>query len=236
MKTNPIIGLFANIDNEKTASVYGAYSRAIECAGGLPVLLPWVEDEKTIASFLSMCDGIFFTGGADLDPERYGEEKKELCGALSPYRDAVEFAAMPIALQLDKPILAVCRGAQLLNAVCGGTLYQDIPSELSETLLHRQTEDKFSPSHAVDILPETPLFALVGKSRMAANSFHHQAMKKIGEGLCVMARASDGIVEAMYMPKKRYVRAYQWHPERLCMTDADNRILFENFVLAAKGE
>jgi putative glutamine amidotransferase len=71
---------------------------------------------------------------------------------------------------------------------------------------------------------------------MAANSFHHQAMKKIGEGLCVMARASDGIVEAMYMPKKRYVRAYQWHPERLCMTDADNRILFEDFVLAAKGE
>jgi putative glutamine amidotransferase len=133
-------------------------------------------------------------------------------------------------METEKPVLGICRGAQLINIALGGTLYQDLPTELPTEISHRQTEPKFSPAHSVKILADTPLYDLVQKDRMTANSFHHQAVKTLGKGLELMALADDGVVEAFYLPGERYLRAYQWHPERLFAIDSDNRLLFEDFT------
>lgn len=226
----PIIGIFAEIDEEKKSGVMYPYVSAIEKSGGLPLLIPYVEDEETLDALLALCNGFFFTGGVDIDPHRYGEEIKDTCGELQIHRDDLEFRALKKAMETEKPVLGICRGAQLINIALGGTLYQDLPTELPTEISHRQTEPKFSPAHSVKILADTPLYDLVKKDRMTANSFHHQAVKKLGKGLSLMALADDGVVEAFYQPGERYLRAYQWHPERLFAIDADNRLLFEDFI------
>ena len=115
-----------------------------------------------------------------------------------------------------QPIMGICRGCQLINVAMDGTLYQDIPSELNTNILHKQTEPKNQPSHSVTIKRGTPLFELIGNDKMTANSFHHQAVKQMGKDLKSMAVADDGIIETLYCESEQYIRAYQWHPERLC--------------------
>ena len=232
---NPIIGILAEVDDERLTCVLPTYIHAIEAAGGLPLLLPYVENIETVADFTRRCDGFCFTGGMDVDPARYGEAIKPACGTIQRYRDDLEFRVLGEVLKADKPILAICRGAQLINVAFGGTLYQDLPSEYDTPIPHRQSEGKFEPSHPILVEQGTPLFALVGKTSMTGNSFHHQAIKDLGDGLEIMARAEDGIVEAVWSPKMRYLRAYQWHPERLYDLDADNRSIFENFVLETRN-
>ena len=121
---------------------------------------------------------------------------------------------------------------QLINVALGGTLHQDITSEVKNSIVHRQIEPKYSPSHEVNITKGTPLHALVNKIRMPANSFHHQCIKALGNGLSVMATADDGIIEAVYSTEDRYLRAYQWHPERLYVSNSLNRSLFDDFIEA----
>lgn len=227
-----IIGILAEVDSDFNTRVQPPYIKAIELAGGLPVLLPYVSDEETIESFISICDGFFFTGGADVDPKRYGEQPKSTCGDIQYNRDTLEFKVFEKVINTSKPILAICRGAQLVNVALGGTLYQDIPTEIDTSISHRQTEPKFSPSHDVSVIENTPLYTLVGVERIKGNSFHHQSIKTLGKGLEIMALASDGVVEAAYLSGERYLRAYQWHPERLCASDKHNRLIFDDFIKA----
>lgn len=226
----PIIGILAEIDNEFSTRVQKPYISAIEKSGGLPILLPYVTDDETIESFISICDGFFFTGGADIDPQRYGEKAKATCGEIQVNRDELEFKVFQKVINTSKPIIAICRGAQLVNAALGGTLYQDIPSEIDTQILHRQIEPKFSPSHDVQVIANTPLYEIVGTDRIKGNSFHHQAIKTLGYGLEIMAVADDGIIEAVYSKGKQYLRAYQWHPERLRESDKHNRLIFDDFL------
>jgi putative glutamine amidotransferase len=137
-------------------------------------------------------------------------------------------------LASGKPILGICRGGQLINVALGGTLWQDLPSQFPSEIHHVQKEEKFATSHSVSILPDTPLAAITGKNRITANSFHHQAAHKLGEGLRVMALADDGVVEAMYLPGHPFLWALQWHPERIYDIDADARALFTSFIEACK--
>ncbi len=232
----PIIGLLAEVDDERATRVMSTYVRAIEKSGGAPFLLPYVEGEEVVRHLALLCDGFLFTGGADISPMRYGEKAKESCGKIQLYRDDLEFRMFAQIYQTKKPILAICRGAQLVNVALGGTLFQDIPSECPSEIPHRQAEPKFSFSHSVSIQRDTPLYALIGKERMRANSFHHQAIKKLGSGLSVMAIADDGVIEAVYSTENRYLRAYQWHPERLCERCEDNKLLFENFIRACAAK
>ncbi len=229
----PIIVVTSSTVDEECSKVLHTYISAIEDSGGVPLLLPYVEKEETLDAYLSLCDGVLFTGGADVSPHLYGEDPHSASGPFQPLRDAVEVSFAHKVLATDKPVMAICRGAQLLNAVLGGTLYQDIPSVLSTDLSHRQSEPKTSPSHGIEIIENTPLFSLIGKACMCGNSFHHQAIKTLGRGLSVMARAADGIVEAVYATDRPYLRAYQWHPERLCRIDGDNRKLFDDFIHTA---
>ncbi|MBQ8214606.1 MAG: gamma-glutamyl-gamma-aminobutyrate hydrolase family protein [Clostridia bacterium] len=231
----PIIGILAEVDEVCNNKVQNSYICAIERSEGLPVLLPYVAREETVEQFVSFCNGIFFTGGADIEPRRYGEKIKSTCGSIKPYRDELEFKVLKKAIAQKKPILAICRGIQLVNVALGGTLYQDISTEIQTELLHRQTEPKNMPSHEVNVMENTPLHELVGGAgRITANSFHHQAIKNLGEGLAVMATADDGMVEAVYLQNGQYLRAYQWHPERLCDIDEDNRRIFADFIEACR--
>ena len=226
----PIIGMLVTVDNEGTVNAIRPYADAILQSGGVPVILPYTTDDAVIARYVALCDGFCFTGGLDVNPVHYGEEVSPVCGEIQPLRDELELAVFRTAFHADKPLLGICRGAQLFNVALGGTLIQDLPSERPSPIAHRQVEEKFSPSHEVCILPDTPLHALTGTPRMTANSFHHQAVKQLGDGLLPMAHADDGVIEGFYHPTARYLRAYQWHPERLFEKDAQNCAIFANFI------
>ena len=228
----PIIGVLAEVDTELVCKVNNAYINAIEKSGGVPVLLPYVQDKATLDAFVTKCDGFFFTGGADVAPSRYGEEIKDTCGVIQYRRDELDFAMLERVLDSRKPILAVCRGAQLVNVALGGTLYQDIPTEVDTNTVHRQSEPKNVFSHSVRTVENTPLSTLLGMETIPVNSFHHQAIKMLGNGLEVMALADDGIIEAVYRTGTQYLRAYQWHPEGLFENDIYSRLIFSDFIKA----
>ena len=227
--------MLAEIDNELSTRVQNPYIYAIERSGGIPILFPYVGDGETIEHLVDSCNGFFFTGGADIAPKRYGEEAKDNIGDIQEHRDEFEFNVFQRVIKTSKPILAICRGAQLVNVALGGTLYQDIPSEVQTKILHRQIEPKFSHSHDVRIMINTPLYEMMKAERIKVNSFHHQAIKTLGEGLEIMALAEDGIIEAVYSSGRQYIRAYQWHPERLFETDTQSRIIFEDFIYNCKS-
>ena len=230
----PIIGLSAVVDGEKRNSLFSAYTDAINSVGGLAIILPYTDNESVLSEYAELCDGFLFTGGADVDPAIYGEEILPECGEIQKYRDEYELKLFPLILKKKKPSMFICRGCQVLNVALGGTLYQDIGAQYKTDILHSQKEPKTASSHGVNIISETPLSELIGKQRMTANSFHHQAVKDVGCGLKVMARADDGIIEALYGTGDTYLRAYQWHPERLAGISGENNALFEDFIKAAK--
>lgn len=230
----PIIAVTPSVDLDGNTSILRAYITSIEDAGATPVLLPYTKNIGTLISFIDLCDGICLTGGIDIDPKRYFEEKMSWCNDTQDNRDVFDLSVFALAIQKNKPIIGICRGAQLINVALEGTLYQDIKAQTNTSILHTQTEPKFEHSHEVKIVENTPLFELLGKDRIRINSFHHQAIKTLGEGLRVMALADDGIIEAIYLPNYPYLRAYQWHPERIYQKDENQKRLFEDFILACK--
>ena len=199
------------------------------------MLLPYVERDDVIGSFISSVDGIMLSGGVDVDPSRYGEKMKPVCGMLSLPRDELEFKAIAIALEMKKPILGICRGAQVINVALGGTLYQDIRAEAETDIIHRQKEGVHEHSHCINVNIYSPFGAICDLKRIRINSFHHQAVNKLGAGLRVMATADDGIIEAFYLENYGYLRGYQWHPERLFDVDPVERRIFEEFIEASKN-
>lgn len=229
----PKIGLIVNVEQDLRINMHGAYGLAIAGSGGVPLVLPYIESEEIIDEFIDLCDGFLFTGGVDVEPCYYGEEKKNTCGETEPFRDKLEMAVIKRVIEKDKPILGICRGLQLINVAMGGTLYQDIPTEFETEMHHKQTEAQNEPSHPILVEEGTPLENVVGKRIITGNSFHHQAIKVLADGLAVSARASDGIVEGVYAPDKKYLRGYQWHPERLYRFE-DNKALFDDFINACK--
>lgn len=230
----PRIGLLAEIKEEGYTGAKNSYSAAIEAAGGIPFILPYSEREETLVDYAASMDGFVFTGGADIDPKYFGEEIKETCGKIFPLRDTFESRMFEKITETKKPILGICRGMQVINVFLGGTLFQDIDTEYETNLAHRQPLPNTEPWHDILVLPDTKLFALVGKARMVGNSFHHQAIKTLANGLTCTAKAEDGIIEAYTADNYPYLAAYQWHPERLCAFDMDNHGLFTNFIEACK--
>ena len=226
----PLIGVMGIIDDDKTLTLGFTYVDCIEKSGGVPVVFPYVSNDETMDEFVRLCDGFCFSGGKDVEPNRYGERVKDGCGIIHKHRDELEFKVFKKALSAQKPILGICRGAQVVNVALGGSLYQDIPTECPSRIAHRQTQAKTEPSHAINVVENTPLHALTGKLRIDGNSFHHQAIQNLGNGLAVMATADDGIIEAIYSLRERYIRAYQWHPERLYAFGEDNKKIFDDFI------
>lgn len=230
----PIIGVTPSVDEENhRCVVQPGYLESIDRAGGLPLMLPLTDREEDIARFLEICDGFLFVGGPDIEPWRYGQELLPECGARNIQRDAMEWKLMEAALAADKPVFGVCRGIQVLNAVLGGTLYQDISSQYNTDLCHAMPEPPYNrTAHPIRIVEGTPLAKL--PSAEGVNSRHHQAILKLAPGLEIMAYSSDGIVEAVRMPEKRFVWAVQWHPEAFWEEEGLNIELFRAFVEAAR--
>ncbi|MDL2215828.1 gamma-glutamyl-gamma-aminobutyrate hydrolase family protein [Ruminococcaceae bacterium OttesenSCG-928-N02] len=216
-----------------------AYFHAIEKHGGLPVLstFTFTEDEENLQAVLEQVDGVFLTGGEDVNPAAYGEEKLPSCGGILPARDEMELKLLRAALDMGKPILCVCRGLQILNVLLGGTLYQDIPTQAPSDILHPAFEKLWEVCHTVQITDENSyLYAAVGAREIGVNSSHHQSIKDLAPGLKVTATAPDGIIEAVELdpPGKNYLCAVQWHPERMFNEPQYNQI-FGAFMQACKG-
>ena len=230
-----IIGVLAQVDDDGKHALLYDYVKAIYNAGGVPFIITYTEDREALECAVARCDGICFTGGVDVDPQYYGEAALPECGAIQPMRDTLELLVAHIALASGKPILGICRGAQLMNVAMGGSLYQDIVTQWEGVIPHAQT-DRNGYFHSARVLNGTPLADLAGGGVIEINSFHHQALKRLAPGLQPMAYAPDGIVEAVYGTGEQYIRLYQWHPERLVGCDGIARRIFEDFILEAEKE
>jgi putative glutamine amidotransferase len=230
----PMIGVLPLYDEEKESYwMLPGYMKGIEDAGGIPVMLPLTADEDIIRILAITFDGFLFTGGQDVNPELYGEGKMEVCGEPCHERDLMEAALFKHAVELDKPLLGICRGLQLFNVMLGGTLYQDIPSQLIDsTIQHTQGSPYSEPVHDVYIAQDSLLYQLLGTESLKVNSLHHQGIKDLSEQLVPAARAEDGLIEAVVMPNKKFTVAVQWHPEFNYQIDDFNFKLFLEFINA----
>jgi putative glutamine amidotransferase len=204
------------------ALVPAAYVRAVERAGGVPLLVP---PGASFEEALDRVDGMVFSGGSDVDPELYGATAHEETVGIFRERDEFELGLMRAALARDLPVLAICRGSQVLNVALGGDLEQHVPDRVGNDV-HKETPGVFA-EHDVEVLPDTRLGAIVGE-RVEAKSHHHQGYGTIGEGLREAAHAPDGTVEALEDPSRRFTLGVLWHPE-----EGDDMALFEALVREA---
>jgi len=205
------------------------YLRAIEAAGGLPVVIPPLGLDA-IEPLLDRLSGVCLSGGPDVHPDAYGAEPDPHLGPTEPDLDRFELAIAAEADDREFPILAICRGMQALNIVRGGTLIQHIPDR-SGAIAHRQRNPGREPSHPISIDPASRLAATIGTNRADVNSFHHQAIDRLGSGLVETAWASDGTIEAVEDPARSFLLGVQWHAE-LHVERPEERLLFLSFVTA----
>jgi gamma-glutamyl-gamma-aminobutyrate hydrolase PuuD len=227
----PVIGITAYAEQARwgvweapAALIPLSYVSAIERAGGRPLLVPPSEDG--IEETLAVLDGLLFSGGSDIDPDTYGAEAHPETNGVRPERDQAELALLEAALARDMPVLAVCRGSQVLNVALGGDLVQHLPEVVGHER-HKHTPGVFA-DHDVDVLPGTRLHALVG-DHAPVKSHHHQGYGRIGDGLRAAARADDGTVEAIEDPERRFALGVLWHPEA-----GEDAALFEALVEEAR--
>ncbi len=207
------------------------YLDGIIRAGGLPVIFPLgAEEEGDAERLCDLCGGFLFTGGQDVDPRLYGERPLPETGEISPRRDALERAVLAYALERGRPVLGICRGIQFINAALGGTLYQDLPTQFPSGTEHRMSPPYGRRVHDVRVVPDTPLYRLLGAPVIGVNSYHHQAVKDPAPGLRVMARSEDGLIEGLYMEDRDFVWGVQWHPEFYGPEDRASRLIFGAFV------
>lgn len=233
----PVIGLIPLVDEQRESLwMLPGYMDGIANAGGLPIMLPLSAEEGDPAQLLPLCDGFLFTGGHDVSPEIYGAARLSVCGTCSSERDMLETTLLRLAISVDKPVLGICRGIQLINAALGGSLWQDLPTQHPSAVEHHQQPPYDRPAHSVDILPGTPLRALLGTPTLAVNSYHHQAVRDLAPSLSPMALSPDGLVEALWRPASRFLWAVQWHPEFSWRTDAAARAVFGALLHACRDK
>lgn len=217
------------------------YLHAVSKAKGLPSIIasgftnPLDEAEQLAGEILDGCDGLLLSGGTDVDPKIFGEIPHTALGRVDGPRDPFEITLAREAIRRDMPVLGICRGLQVLNVALGGTLVQDIPSDIPGSVAHENGEDRLAIGHVVDIAPGSKLAQLLSATRVGVNSFHHQAAKSLGHGLVLSATSpEDGIVEGLEMPDLKFVVAVQWHPENFWKTSNTFDGLFNGFVEAAR--
>ena len=165
-----------------------------------------------------------------MSPSLYGENALEGLTVSCEKRDCMEITVLKLAMSKDMPVLGICRGIQFINAALGGTLYQDIPSQYPSKTDHHQSPPYDKPVHEVNIIRETPLYELIGKDRIAVNSYHHQAVKAVADDLEIMAESTDGLVEAVFKRDQKFIWGLQWHPEFSFRTDPNSRKIWTAFV------
>ena len=213
-----------------------AYTAALADVGLVPMVLPPVSPSMAAASLVDVA-GLVLTGGEDIDPARFGQEKHPANGEPHPARDGYELALAHAAAERRIPTLAICRGAQIMNVALGGTLVQDIPSQHASSIDHAPQGKRGQRTHDVNIETDSRLARIVGTTSISTNSSHHQSIDQVGRGLRVVASSPDGIVEAIEPSDPAWwMVAVQWHPEELTATPEDwDRRLFAAFADAVRG-
>lgn len=229
----PVIGVTPLWDEEKQSIwMLPGYTDGIQFAGGVPVILPLTDDEEVLGQLAESLDGLLITGGQDVNPALYGAERSPKTEETSTLLDRMEQILLEKFLELDKPVLGICRGIQFLNVYFGGTLYQDIKEELKQE--HHQDHPYDHFWHLVDITPGSPLSDILGKKDIEVNSIHHQAIHDVAPDLKVMATTEQGLVEGLYLPGKKYLLGIQWHPEYMYKTDENSQKIFASLVEASE--
>lgn len=234
MSSKPIIAVSPLVDYQRDSLwMLPGYFEGIEQAGGIPLMLPLTTDAEELEEILYKCRGVLLTGGQDVSPQVYGCADKDaikLVGETSPERDIEERLLLKLALAQDLPVLGICRGIQVINAMLGGTLWQDLPAQNPSQVNHHGTAPYNKPVHSVDVLPNTPLADYLGAGELRVNSYHHQAVKTLAPKLEAMAKSEDGLVEALWHTEKRFVWGVQWHPEFAYKTDDASRQIFSALI------
>jgi gamma-glutamyl-gamma-aminobutyrate hydrolase PuuD len=211
------------------------YIQSVVRAGGAPVILPCVADPEAVRAVVQAVDGVLLTGGGDIVSLAYGEEPHPTSKLQDPARDAMEFEVTRRALERELPVLGVCRGVQVLNVAQGGTLIQDVPSQVPGAVKHYSEGLDTVLLHTVEIEADTLLARVLGTTSMAVNSWHHQAVREAGQGLRVNSRARDGVIEGLEAADGRPILGVQFHPEECTATYPQFQALFDWLVREAAG-
>ncbi len=238
----PVIGITGRADqsarppNLALFSISQTYAKAVEMSGGAPVVLPPHLKEANAHAILEHLDGLILSGGGDIQPALFGEEDNGLLWLVDERRDRVELALARRALADGLPLLAICRGAQVLNVAAGGTLILDIPTQVPHALTHSTVAGRplNIVAHTVEVAADSRLATLVGAGELGVNSAHHQAVKHVGQGLVVSARAPDGVIEGLEAPAHPFCFGVQWHPEVMAEQHPVMRRLFAGLIEAAQ--
>lgn len=241
----PLVGITTTIDpqggdyRKPRIGLYVNYVAPLERAGVTPVLITPAHSKDSICQLIGECAGLVLTGGEDIAPSRYGHDPIPELGQVNPARDAAELIAVEDACKRDLPVLGICRGHQLLNVFFGGTLCQDIQVAIEDAPSHQQTTPWGQHHHKVFVEPHTHLADALGETELQINSYHHQAVQRVGDGLRVTARSDDGLVEGLESTEHTWVVGVQWHPERHeaeAAASNPNVRLFRAFAKAAGAE
>ena len=236
MLRRPRIGITMRIEHTTDRFYLSRhYSEAVEAAGGAPVHISLIPKSAHIESVVEGLDGILLPGSdSDVDPLRYGQQPHKQLGAVHTVKDETDLLVIEAAERRKIPILAICFGMQVLNVSRGGTLVQDIQSQVPEAIKHEQGAPRDRPSHRVRLLESSKLSKIGGSVDAIVNSHHHQAIESVGANLMATAWTTDGVIEALEDPRSdRFVMAVQWHPELGWERDDFSRRLFESFVKEA---
>lgn len=241
MVENPVIGVtggfFKKDDYVKGAYAHQDYVTSLTEAGAVPIILPSASEDG-VGKYMEFCDGFVISGGCDVDPRFYNENPSVQIGAFDTERDRAELQLIRRAAALNKPVFGICRGLQAINVAFGGSLIQDIPSEVKGALQHEQKEPREKSSHLVKLDQESGLYQLFHKqSEIYVNSLHHQAIKRLADDLRAVAYSDDGIIEAVEAVNGLDVLGIQWHPESMAAGgDELMRLLFKKFVRKCRSK
>lgn len=224
----PVIGISAG----QPSGTGENYVKAVRRAGGVPMVITMTDDQKELERILQIVDGVILTGGQDVDPARYGESPVPELGKVCPERDAFDVMLVTMAVEAGLPVLGICRGSQVMNVAFGGSLYQDIPSQLPDTYLKHRVNSKDEFHHDVKISEGTLLHKMLGTSA-SVNSSHHQSVKDVAPGFIVSAVSEDGVVEAIEKKDAPFVVGVQFHPEGFVAAGNDSLMpIFSHFISA----
>lgn len=240
---SPVVGITAFCDCEKTkkyTKIRCSYVNAVYRAGGTPIIIPPFDSNKKLHDYIDLIDALVLSGGEDVAPSSYGEDKVIELENINPDRDRWEISLFKEAYKTELPILGICRGMQLINVALGGSLYQDIDHQLDCGLNHipldlRKRENLEYVSHKVNIIKNTYLDQILGSAQLEVNSHHHQAIKEIARDLNVVARSECGIIEAVENNSSSFLIGVQWHPEDLINNYSCFINLFSELVKNAKA-
>lgn len=230
-RVNPNSGWMYNV-------AYVGIMQAVADAGGLPVLIPVCVTEPVLLGIYRRLDGLLLPGGGDIDPRYYGAQPHPRTGTPDDARDAAELQLARWAVNDDLPVFGICRGHQVFNVALGGTLIQDIPSQLQSSLVHDMPKPapRSAIAHEVEIAGDSRLARILEATRLPVNSLHHQSIERPAASLVVTACSPDGVIEATELPDRRFALTVQWHPEDLYQNDVAMKRLFGAFVEAANGQ